>query len=40
MSARGRGPHTRAMPTELLSRDLVRTVDAIGLPPADRLVAT
>jgi 3-dehydroquinate synthase len=26
------------MPTELLSRDLVRTVDAIGLPPADRLV--
>src|SRR5262245_64714529 len=38
MFARWRGPHTRAMPTELLSRDLVRTVDAIGLPPADRLV--
>src|SRR3954454_10508437 len=38
MSARRRGAQTRAMPTELLSSDLVRTVDAIGLPPAEQAV--
>src|ERR687886_329673 len=35
MSRRSRRAHTASVPTELLSRDLVHTVDAIGLPHLD-----
>jgi 3-dehydroquinate synthase len=38
MSVMCRATHTRAMPTELVSRDLVHTVDAIGLPAPDHPV--
>src|SRR5215210_559159 len=38
MSGAAGGAHTGAMPTELLSRDLVHTVDAIGLPAAEEQV--
>jgi 3-dehydroquinate synthase len=35
MSRRSRRAHTASVPTELLSTDLVHTVDAIGIPPID-----